>query len=111
MKTKYLLMFVVLLGISSFTFAQLSTAIPDAVFEQELVDQLIDSDGLVNGTVLTADISGVISLDVSNAANASGIGIDDLTGITAFVALQTLNCSDNDLTALDVTGLGALTTY
>jgi trimeric autotransporter adhesin len=75
-----------------------TTAIPDANFEQALIDLTLDS-GPIDGTVLTASISGVTSL------NVSGKGITNLTGIQGFTALQTLNCSFNNLTTLDVSGL------
>ena len=94
MKTKYLLTLVFLLSMSLFTFAQ-NTLIPDPIFEQELVDQFIDSDGVVDGDVPTADISGLTTLDVSSASNVQGTGITDLTGIEDFAALEDLNCSDN----------------
>ncbi len=78
------------------------TFIPDAGFEQALINQGIDSDGLVNGQVLTSDISGVINL------NIQGENIDDLSGIADFIALQKLNCSSNNLSSLDLTANTAL---
>jgi len=86
---------------TSFASAQ-TTAIPDANFEQALIDLALDS-GPIDGTVLTASISGVTSLNVSNKS------IANLSGIQAFAALQTLNCSLNNLTTLDVSGLNNLT--
>lgn len=80
-----------------------TTDIPDPNFEQALVDQMIDTDGIVNGEVLTADISVITTLDVS-AAN-----ITNLTGIADFTALQVLYCDDNNLTSLDVSALVNLT--
>ena len=65
------------------------TNIPDPNFEQALIDLGIDSDGVINGQVLTADIEGVEVLDVSN------IGIQDMTGIEDFAALKDLNISEN----------------
>ncbi len=73
-----------------------TTAIPDANFEQALIDLSIDSDGLVNGQVLTSDIETVITLNVSNR------GISDLTGIEGFTLLENLDISSNDLTILNV---------
>jgi hypothetical protein len=80
----------------------LYTAIPDANFEQALYDLGIDT---VNGDhqVLTATVSGVTYLDVSNK------NISDLTGIQAFTILQELNCQDNSLSSLDVSANTALT--
>ena len=45
-------------------FAQ-TTAIPDPYFEQALIDLGIDSDGTINGSVATADIEVVTTLDMS----------------------------------------------
>ncbi|MGD1945634.1 MAG: gliding motility-associated C-terminal domain-containing protein [Croceivirga sp.] len=72
------------------------TLVPDANFEQELIDLNIDSDGIVNGEVPTSDISGITNLDVRNES------ISDLTGIQDFAALTRLVVRDNPLTSLDV---------
>lgn len=74
-----------------------NTAIPDANFEQALIDLNIDSDGIINGSVATADISGVTSLSVNNK------NISDLTGIEDFSSLTYLSCASNSLTSLNVT--------
>jgi hypothetical protein len=82
----------------AFTFVTYSqtTSIPDSNFEQALVDLGIDSDGIINGQVLTSDIDTVITLDISFK------GIDDLTGIEDFAVLESLDVTSNDLTILDV---------
>ena len=80
------------------------TAIPDTNFEQALIDLGIDTDGIINQQVATADISGVTSLYVS------GKSITDLTGIEDFVALEELECYDNSLSSLNTTGLTNLST-
>ncbi len=67
------------------------TLIPDPNFEQALIDQGIDSEALLNGAVLTTDISGITVLNISNE------NISDLTGIEAFTSLQNLDCSHNNL--------------
>ncbi len=72
------------------------TAIPDNNFEQALIDQGIDSEGMLDGQVLTVDIAGI------NFLNISVSGITDLTGIEDFEALETLIVSNNALTMLDV---------
>lgn len=88
---------------TNFATAQ-TTAIPDTNFEQALITLGIDS-GLIDGTVLTANISGVTSLNVSNK------NISNLTGIEAFNSLQTLNCNNNLITgSLDLSMLTSLTT-
>jgi Leucine-rich repeat (LRR) protein len=78
------------------------TAIPDTNFEQALINLGYDS-GPPDGQVLTANISGVDSLDVNTGS------ISDLTGIEDFTALGELNCSVNSLPSLDVTQNTALT--
>jgi Leucine-rich repeat (LRR) protein len=73
------------------TFGQY-TSIPDPNFEQALLDQGIDD--IIDGQVLTNNISGIAILDVSSR------NILNLTGIQDFVSLNQLNCSNNQLTEL-----------
>ena len=80
------------------------TLIPDTNFEQKLIDLGIDTDGL-NGKVDRSRINTLTSLDVSES------GITSLMGIEDFVALNSLNCSSNQLSVLDIsknTALGTL---
>ncbi len=93
MKNKMIL--IVLLIVSQISFSQ-TTAIPDSNFEQALIDLNIDSDGIINGQVLTSDINTVISLDVSNK------NISDLTGIEDFISIVILNVYVNNLTAINL---------
>ncbi len=88
-KTTFLLL---LLG--SCAFAQY-TPIPDPNFEQTLID--LGYDMVLDGQVLTDNIDDVTSLDVSSQS------INDLTGIESFLALESLICSDNNLSNLNVT--------
>ena len=78
-----------------------TTAIPDANFEQALIN--LGYDNVIDGGVLTANISGITSLVVQ------GKGISDLKGIEDFAALTYLSCGSNQLTSLDVTQNTALT--
>lgn len=80
-----------------------TTAIPDTIFEQRLILLGIDSDGLVNGQILNSDAAAITYLGVA------GTQISDLTGIAAFINLDTLECPQNNLTSLDVTNLPNLT--
>ena len=75
------------------------TLIPNPDFEQFLLDQGMDTEGIHNGQVLTSDIAIVNSLDIPYT-------ISDITGIQDFTALTYLKTSD--ITALDVSGLTAL---
>jgi hypothetical protein len=90
------------LSVSEFISPQL-TMIPDANFEQELINLGYDT-GIPNGSVYTASIDTVTSLDVSS------LSITDLTGIEDFTALTYLDCRNTLLTSLDVSANTALTT-
>lgn len=68
------------------------THIPDAAFEQRLID--LGLDDVLDGYVQTSNINDVTQLDVSNR------NISDLTGIEDFASLISLNCSNNQLTSL-----------
>lgn len=75
-----------------------TTAIPDSAFEVRLIQLGIDSDSLVNGQILNTDAASI------NYLNVSGSSINDLTGIDAFVNLDSLICGGNNLINLDVSG-------
>ena len=77
------------------------TYVPDDNFEQALIDLGYDS-GPLDDYVPTANIVGVVNLDV-NSKN-----IADLTGIEDFLSLQTLNCETNSLSVLNVSKNTAL---
>ncbi len=67
--------------------------IPDDQFENELAAY----DDVFNDNQVPLDrIYFITSMDIDSE------GISDLTGIEAFVSLQELDCSDNNLTTLDV---------
>ncbi|MCP4437435.1 MAG: T9SS type A sorting domain-containing protein [Aureispira sp.] len=63
----------------------------------------IDSDTTVNGQILNSDAATVTTLDISNGP------INSLNGISAFINLQQLTCSYNNLTNLDLSNNTALT--
>ena len=87
---KKLLLFLVL-NFAYYNLTAQTTLIPDSNFEQALIDLNIDSDGTLNGQVLTADINTVTDLDVSNKS------ILNAKGIEAFTSLINLNMSNNFL--------------
>lgn len=89
------LLYILLFSIGASSFAQI-TYIPDPLFEQALIELGIDSDGTINGQVLTSDIESVIVLDLNHK------GIEDLTGLEDFAALEILDAAGNQLTFLDV---------
>ncbi|MDC6470540.1 PKD domain-containing protein, partial [Flavobacteriales bacterium] len=62
-------------------------------------------DGIANNNlVTTANISGVIRINLQNQ------NIADLTGIEDFTSLTLLNCYDNQLSSLDVSAISSLAT-
>ncbi len=83
-----------LLLTSAISIAQ-TTSIPDANFEQALIDLGYDT-APIDGVVTTANISSINSLDVSNK------NIADITGIEDFISLTGLFCNTNQITTLDV---------
>jgi hypothetical protein len=96
----YLLLLTTLLS-SNIILSQ-TTNIPDPLFEQELINLGYDT-GLPDGLVPTANIDTITFLSVYYK------NINDLTGIEDFAALTGLNCSNNNLTSLDVTPFTDLT--
>ncbi|MGD1946074.1 MAG: leucine-rich repeat domain-containing protein, partial [Croceivirga sp.] len=88
-----------LLLFSLVTSAQ--TIIPDANFEQFLVDQGIDTNGLT-GDILNADAAAVTNLNVTRN------DITDFTGLEAFVNLITLNAGTNQFPTLPLNTLTVL---
>jgi Leucine-rich repeat (LRR) protein len=86
--------------------------IPDANFKAYLVGNInINTNGDNQIQVSEASVfNGAISLVTYSVGYVYGLNIIDLTGIEAFVALDSLNCSYNPLTSLDVSNNTALTT-
>lgn len=78
------------------------TAIPDPNFEEVLVNLGLDSP-ILDGKVLTANISSLKSLSVFSR------NVSDMTGIEDFTELTDLSCNSNKLTSLDVSKNIALT--
>lgn len=72
------------------------TVILDPNFEQYLIDESIDSDGVINGQVLKVDIENVTQLLINDK------NISDLTGIQDFKNLVALNARNNNLMQIDV---------
>jgi len=68
--------------------------IPDVNFEKALIQYKIDD--VQDGKVLRASVLKVTILSILES------GIKDLTGIGEFVNLKSLDCSNNELTNLDV---------
>src|SRR5690606_26198908 len=110
----YILSFIV---VSYKATAQI-TYIPDQGFEQALIDLEIDSDGIINGQVLTSDVENVTELIIEDGGIIYSLtGIQDFSSLEKLVVLYTyiteldvsqnlqlkeLDCSSNELTSLDV---------
>ena len=58
------------------------TLIPDANFEAKLIDNAIDSEGLLNGKILTSDISNLTFLDVTYSGIFTQINCLYLVAVT-----------------------------
>jgi hypothetical protein len=87
-----------LILIANVTFAQ-TTAIPDENFERALIDMNIDSDGIVNGQVFTADIENIVELDFGSLVTEEIFF--DLTGIEDFTALEILDFAEQGVYLFD----------
>ncbi|MBL4670420.1 MAG: T9SS type A sorting domain-containing protein [Flavobacteriales bacterium] len=91
---KTTLSILLIISLSILTNAQ-TTAIPDANFEQALID--LGYDVVHDGQVLTLTISSINDLQIPN------YNITDLTGITDFSSLEILGCANNQLTTINLT--------
>lgn len=76
--------------------------IPDNNFKAKLIALGVDTNG--DGQIQNSEAITRFGLDVSNS------NISNLTGIRSFLNLQTLNCSNNQLSTLNFSGLNALFT-
>lgn len=82
-------------------FAQY-TQIPDAEFEARLIAQGIDTEGTLDGQVLTDDINHITILDLDSPFPETDPLINDLTGIQDFIALEDLYISSNNIISIDL---------
>jgi len=87
--------FIILLSLTGMVFGQI-TLIPDAAFEQKLIDLGIDTDGIINGQVLTSDIADETDL------NLFALSITDLTGIEDFASLEDLDLDQMEITEINL---------
>jgi len=74
--------------------------IPDEVFESMLIEQNIDSDGVINQQVLISDAQSVTHLHLD--FHLSKKEIQDLTGIEGFTNLTFLSASGNAIEEIDL---------
>lgn len=74
--------------------------IPDNQFESILVEQNIDSDGVINQKISQTDALGVTHLDLT--LSASNMYIEELTGIEGFTNLTYLSASGHLIEDIDL---------
>ncbi|MCP4439690.1 MAG: T9SS type A sorting domain-containing protein [Aureispira sp.] len=91
------------------TYSQ-TTAIPDPAFEYVLVSNGIDSDGLVNGQILNSDAVGITSLTINFFTPTYG-PVKNLTGIEAFLNLDSCSVISDSLFAINLTANTSLTYF
>jgi Leucine-rich repeat (LRR) protein len=70
------------------------TEIPDAVFEQALIDLGYDDE--LNGFIAIENIENVTELELND------MGLTDVTGISEFTSLKYLSLNNNYLTFIDI---------
>ncbi|WOD43555.1 hypothetical protein [Hwangdonia lutea] len=75
-------------------------SIPDNHFETKLIEQGIDTDGVVNQQMLKTDAEKVTRLDLNLSANFGEIS--DLTGIEGFVNLTLLSAANQKIQTVDL---------
>jgi len=75
-------------------------SIPDIHFETILIEQGIDSDGIVNQQMLKSDAEAVSQLDLNLFANHGEIR--DLTGIEGFVNITLLSAAGQEIKDIDL---------
>src|SRR6218665_4029649 len=79
------------------------TSIPDATFEQLLINLNIDSDGTINGQILTSDAQNITQLNLYTGAGS--FRIQNMTGIEAFTNLETIEGDFHEFNTINLTNL------
>lgn len=102
------LFFVLTLCFLNHTMKAQTVTIPDTAFEQLLIDMEIDSDGIINGQIVTVDAEAVTTLIIAPEGIPTEY-INDLTGIEAFVNLEELTVHNTLIEELNVSSMPNLT--
>ncbi|MCX7551006.1 T9SS type A sorting domain-containing protein [Xanthomarina sp. F2636L] len=88
----------------SLTYAQY-TSVPDAIFEQALIDANIDSNPTIDGQVLTIEAN-----NFTGSISMTGLGILDLTGVEALINMTGITFNYNPgITSVDLSSCTSLT--
>ena len=82
------------------------TLIPDPVFEQLLINMNIDSDGTLNGQILTSDAQNITQLNLYTGAG--NFRIQNMTGIEAFTDLESIEGDFHAFNTINLTNLTKL---
>ncbi|WKW46217.1 T9SS type A sorting domain-containing protein [Myroides sp. JBRI-B21084] len=90
-------LFLIVITLVPFITKAQVTLIPDTTFENYLVYWGYDTDGLINGQILTTDALNVTELDFINKS-PNNISYIDLTGFNNFLNLETLKTRSNGTT-------------
>jgi N-acetylneuraminic acid mutarotase len=83
-----------------FTIGDRSVTIPDTAFLYALIEEGVDTNE--DSLISYAEAEAILSLDVRES------GISDMTGMEAFINLDSLICSENQIDSLDVSNNTAL---
>lgn len=86
-----------------------TTSIPDPKFEQELINLGIDSDGVINGQIATADAEAITELVIAPQPEVYPDDyINNITGIEAFINLEKLVIGSTLIESLNVSTMPGL---
>ncbi len=99
---------IILLTLVPFLTKAQVTLIPDSTFEQLLINLNIDSDGILNGQMLTSDAQNIIQLNLYTGAGS--FRILNMTGIEAFTNLELLLGSFHEFNNINLSTLTKLDT-
>jgi len=100
----------ILLTLTPFITKAQVTLIPDSDFEKALIYWTIDTDGIVNGQILTADAHSAINLDLNGVPLGHGGYVMDLSGIEGFINLEHFRAYYNNLNTVNLSTLTKLKT-
>ncbi len=82
------------------------TLIPDSTFEQLLINLNIDSDGILNGQMLTSDAQNITQLNLYTGG--SGFRIQNMSGIESFTNLESIEGDFHAFNTINLTNLSKL---
>ncbi len=82
------------------------TLIPDPVFEQLLINLNVDSDGILNGQMLTSDAQNITQLNLYTGAGS--FRIQNISGIEAFTNLESIEGNFHAFNTINLTNLTKL---